>query len=328
MLWDINEVSFCLNSARRENDFYNSSYKNCVGYGRIEIWIYSLFLCFRFITKWLRARISDSFTTTSPLIDESHLDAQEHIDFLSYILTLYDKTWNDVVAIIGDFSAPTSQSLTSNNYHLLGFQATGSISQYETCEHMKTSIFKNTLHYDKTSRFVTEHLIAKTNFEITADTKWYSINFSFQYAQILSRAPWIPTSVEFYLTRKLSALPRRKQLNRRTFWKATSTETCLQSTARWKTPASVVRTLFDAVIDKYPETATRLKSNADIVLNSDFENFIVKVQRDSMRGLSREESLSINCLIQENVPQNWCRGWIIFRPAGAEASEALGNWNW
>ena len=64
-----------------------------------------------------------------------------------------------------------------------------------------------------------------------------------------------------------------------------------------KPSVSDVRTLFDYVIDKYPETATRLKANADIVLNLDFENAIVKVQRDNIRGLSWEESLSISRLI-------------------------------
>ncbi len=40
--------------------------------------------------------------TFSPLSDESHLDAQEHVEFIAYILRLYKKTWHYVACIVGD----------------------------------------------------------------------------------------------------------------------------------------------------------------------------------------------------------------------------------
>ena len=48
----------------------------------------------------------DSFATrllsVSLMGDESRLDADEHIDFLTYILNLYGKSWTNVTCLIGD----------------------------------------------------------------------------------------------------------------------------------------------------------------------------------------------------------------------------------
>ena len=50
--------------------------------------------------------------TISPIIDESHLGAKEHINFLSYILKLFHKTWNDVVSIVSD-NCSTNKSIAN-----------------------------------------------------------------------------------------------------------------------------------------------------------------------------------------------------------------------
>lgn len=38
----------------------------------------------------------------SPLENESSLDADEYYKFLIYILGLYNKSWSNVVALVGD----------------------------------------------------------------------------------------------------------------------------------------------------------------------------------------------------------------------------------
>ena len=63
------------------------------------------------------------------------------------------------------------------------------------------------------------------------------------------------------------------------------------------TTMSDLRTLFDAVIDEFPETANRLNSSAHIVLYSEFEKAIVKLQVGNVSGLSQDEALSISKLI-------------------------------
>ena len=48
------------------------------------------------------------------------------------------------------------------------------------------------------------------------------------------------------------------------------------------------RTLFDSVIENFPDTTNRLTSTADIVERPSFESGIVKLQRNSIPFLSRQ----------------------------------------
>ena len=63
------------------------------------------------------------------------------------------------------------------------------------------------------------------------------------------------------------------------------------------TTISDIRAIFNAVIDEFLETANRLNSRADIVLYTEFENAIVKLQRYNVSGLPQEEALAISKLI-------------------------------
>eukprot|EP00171_Calliarthron_tuberculosum_P020075 IDg20075t1 len=43
----------------------------------------------------------------SPMIDESRLDAEEHVQFMQFTLELFKKSWSNVVCLIGDNCKPT-----------------------------------------------------------------------------------------------------------------------------------------------------------------------------------------------------------------------------
>ncbi len=57
--------------------------------------------------------------------------------------------------------------------------------------------------------------------------------------------------------------------------------------------------LFDAVIQKYSDTANRLSSSADIIRSPNFESVLVKIQRNNASALSREKSVSVSSLLLE-----------------------------
>ncbi len=59
---------------------------------------------------------------------------------------------------------------------------------------------------------------------------------------------------------------------------------------------SEVRELFDAVIEKFPHTETRLSSNAKIVRDPAFETGIVKIQEGKLNMLSDDETKETDCL--------------------------------
>ena len=67
---------------------------------------------------------------------------------------------------------------------------------------------------------------------------------------------------------------------------------------------SEVRILFDAVIENYSGTATRLFSSAEIVHSPEFESAVVKLQQGNTLALSREEEISITRLLIENSNEN------------------------
>ena len=60
---------------------------------------------------------------------------------------------------------------------------------------------------------------------------------------------------------------------------------------------SDAQALFDAVIEKYPDTAERLTSSAEIVHCPNFESALVKIQRGNISALSREEKFCVYDLL-------------------------------
>ena len=54
------------------------------------------------------------------------------------------------------------------------------------------------------------------------------------------------------------------------------------------TTISHVHALFDALIDEFPSTASRLSANAKIVYFSKFESALIKLQRGNTNTLSNE----------------------------------------
>ena len=73
--------------------------------------------------------------------------------------------------------------------------------------------------------------------------------------------------------------------------------TCTKALQDGTTTMSDDTTLFEAVIDEFFENVNRLNSSAHIVLCSEFENAIVKLQRENVSGLIQEEAIAISKLI-------------------------------
>lgn len=71
------------------------------------------------------------------------------------------------------------------------------------------------------------------------------------------------------------------------------------------TTISDVRKLFDAVIDKFPETSSRLKPDAEIVRDDAFEAAVLKIQEETAT-LSEDEKESVTHLeiLREETPED------------------------
>lgn len=55
----------------------------------------------------------------SPLEDESSMDADEHIEFLMYVLSVFEKTWDKVAAEIGDNVSTNKAIATKHDVPLI-----------------------------------------------------------------------------------------------------------------------------------------------------------------------------------------------------------------
>ena len=71
------------------------------------------------------------------------------------------------------------------------------------------------------------------------------------------------------------------------------------------TSVSDLRVLFEAVIEKYPDTTYRLSASADIIYSSTFYNAVVKIQHGNSSAMSREELIPTrNLSIEESTHKN------------------------
>lgn len=52
----------------------------------------------------------------SPMEDENHLDADEHIMFMTFVLQLYNKSWENVLCLIGDNCNVNKKSCKQERY--------------------------------------------------------------------------------------------------------------------------------------------------------------------------------------------------------------------
>ncbi len=56
--------------------------------------------------------------------DECSLSADEHIKYFEFLLDMYGKGWDNVVALIGDNCATNGAISKKNRFHLLAVLAT------------------------------------------------------------------------------------------------------------------------------------------------------------------------------------------------------------
>lgn len=55
------------------------------------------------------------------LVDECHLDAAEHTDFLSYAINMFDRSWSNVCSITGDNFNLNKVIYNFQSIYLLGY---------------------------------------------------------------------------------------------------------------------------------------------------------------------------------------------------------------
>lgn len=240
---------------------------------------------------------SKRLLTVSPVGEEINLSASEHYDFITYILHLYGKSWSDIVCLIGD-NVSTNKALANKT----GIPMVGCAS------HRFNLAMRDILHKD-------QDIIAKVNStmvklrglllsaklqklthlkpQVANVTRWSSIhNMLNRYTELREYLPMLESDeIDMLL---LTASENRKLESLLNI--INPLESVTKTLQEESTSIGDARALFDAVMEKFPESTRRLSSSASIVHSTFFESAIVKIQRDNAATLSREESCTVSKL--------------------------------
>lgn len=248
---------------------------------------------------------SSVLLAVSPLLDETTLTASAHEETISYILSVYDKSWENVVAIIGD-NVSTNKALAS----LVGRFLIGCASHRfnlavcdiiesnsDTVQAIRSIMVKlRTLKY---AAHLRNHIDLKP---ILSNTTRWSSTF-----QMLKRyIELIPAIREMDIAEINDLLPSNAKHSSITQLLETLSvmdSVCKQLQSESTTIADV-RALFDAIITKFPETEERLSCNANIIYNSEFENALVKLQEHRTYDLTNAERSAVHELLNTHSTAN------------------------
>ena len=228
--------------------------------------------------------------TMSPMGDESRLDAEEHYQFISFTLSLYNKSWKNVCCLIGD-NVSTNKCLSTkakvpfigcaSHRFNLAVRALLQDDEPLVSKIQNIMVKLRTLLLSAKLRKLTP--IAP---RIRNITRWSSTyEMIVRYVRLKDFLPALDSdeidalSLTPFENRRVDTLLQQLEL-------LESVTKVLQDDT---TTMSDVRAVFDAVMDKFPETSCRLTSSAEIVHSPLFEGAIVKLQRGTFGALSREE---------------------------------------
>lgn len=226
----------------------------------------------------------------SPIGDEISLSAEEHIEYLRYVLELFQFTFENVICIIGD-NCNTNKSISNK----LSIPMIGCAShrynlavQDILSEHEELLSKINTLMIKLKSLLLGAKLMKITGLKARTrnQTRWSStFQMLVRYLDIKDHLHKL-NSVEVDILSLSTAEDRRVT---ELFERLKNLECITKRLQKDDTTMETVRDLFDCVIDDYPETANRLTSTADIVHSPCFESAVVKLQRKLGHTLTHEE---------------------------------------
>ena len=235
--------------------------------------------------------------TFSPMGEEESLGAQEHFEFATFVLELYGKTWTNVASLIGDncpsnkaFANKARKPLVGCASHRFNLAVKDMLEDY-------TNLTTKVYHLMKKLRNIIHSAKLRKMTPLRPKcgnvTRWSSTFVMMErYMKLKEFLPQLclddvddllPTARE---DREIEAL-----LERLADLDSVTKALQQENLTMWD-----VRQLFDTVIVEYPESATRISADSDIVHNKTFERAIVKIQKGSVGELITEEMKSVEVL--------------------------------
>lgn len=238
----------------------------------------------------------------SPMEDETRLGASEHYEFMTFVLSVFNKSWSNVACLIGD-NCNTNKALSraastpmigcaSHRFNLAVQDIL--LEDQDIIEKVNAVMLKLKTLTLAAKLFKLSGLRAKTK----NTTRWSSVFEMLMRYEELKEHIILLSSDELDDLRLTSAETRRFSILLQRLKDLDSVTKRLQQDS---TTLADVRLIFDAVIENFPETSERLKPDATIVQSVTFEAAIVKVQLGYQAALDRQEKASIERFSVQSV---------------------------
>lgn len=242
----------------------------------------------------------------TPLENEQSQSSNEHYELFCFILDLFGKSVDNVVALIGDNCA-TNRSLS--RLFECGFVGCASHRFNLAVKDLmsdKSDIINNVRELMKKLRNPKRRAQLRnyTNLSplVCNDTRWSSTyEMLRRYIEVKEHLP------QLHVEEIDDLIPSRKEHDGildlcKTLGSLDSVTKCLQKDS---TTISEVRALFDTVIIHYPTTEPRLGPTANIVENPEFESALVKIQRGTIRDMDGNEEQAVKklCVSSPQSPE-------------------------
>ncbi|KAG7355610.1 hypothetical protein IV203_000296 [Nitzschia inconspicua] len=242
-------------------------------------------------------RYSKVLLSMSPMGDGDNLTAQEHHAFITDILGVYRKSWENVVCLIGENCSTNKATATAASLPLVGCAShrfnlavkdiLKDYSALTTCVYRLMKKLKNIIPAAKLRK------LTPLRAKCSNATRWSSTYEMLLRYKLLEE--FLP---KLGLMEVEDMMPTHRQ--KLTIDLLISILTDFQSVTKALQAENrtllEVRDLFDEVIKKYPETKDRLSENASIIRDKLFESAVQKILKGSEEELTPDESMKVTGL--------------------------------
>ena len=236
--------------------------------------------------------------TLSPMGDECSLNPQEHYEFLTYVLNLYQKSWANVVCLVGNnmntnksIANISGRPLIDRASHRFNLEVKDVLNEEEELLQKIHSIMVKLRGLLLGAKL--KELTSLTP-KVRNVTRWSS---SYQMVQLFIELQEFMGLLESDEVDALCLTPAESRRADDLLLQLKPLESVNKFLQTNSTSVSHARALFNAEIQKHSDTTNCLLSSAGIVHRPNFKNAVVKMQGKNSSALSREESISVSSLL-------------------------------
>jgi hypothetical protein len=238
----------------------------------------------------------------SPLLDESSYTAEAHHELITETLRFYNCTWDKVAFFVADnentnkaISDLCDKPMIGCAAHRLNLAIKGNRSQEVTNLLAKVNTLMVKLRTKKNRGKLRE-------FTELAPKKTMPVRWSADY-QMVKRYFEIEPFLDVRLFDRETALlfptPEEQLALKMIYESFEWLDSFMRALQSPKLDLGQIRFMFDAILSKYPEFASHLQADANIVKSKHFENAVVKIVLGREHLLEEDESEVVECFKKE-----------------------------